>query len=49
MYMSGQVQMRRQIRRRGDGEKVYPSEVEQVLAGHPDVGDVAVIGVPDPK
>jgi acyl-CoA synthetase (AMP-forming)/AMP-acid ligase II len=31
------------------GEKVYPSEVEQVLAAHPDVQDVAVIGVPDPK
>jgi acyl-CoA synthetase (AMP-forming)/AMP-acid ligase II len=28
------------------GEKVYPSEVEQVLAGHPDVRDVAVIGLP---
>jgi acyl-CoA synthetase (AMP-forming)/AMP-acid ligase II len=31
------------------GEKVFPSEVEQVLASHPDVGEVAVIGVPDPK
>jgi acyl-CoA synthetase (AMP-forming)/AMP-acid ligase II len=31
------------------GEKVYPSEVEQALGGHPDVRDVAVIGVPDPK
>jgi acyl-CoA synthetase (AMP-forming)/AMP-acid ligase II len=31
------------------GEKVYPSEVEQVLATHPDVGEVAVIGVPDVK
>ncbi|HEY6098494.1 MAG TPA: AMP-binding protein [Anaeromyxobacter sp.] len=31
------------------GEKVYPSEVEQVLARHPDVHDVAVIGVPDDK
>jgi acyl-CoA synthetase (AMP-forming)/AMP-acid ligase II len=31
------------------GEKVYPSEVEQVIAAHPDVRDVAVIGVPDPK
>ena len=29
------------------GEKVYPSEVEQVLAGHPGVRDVAVIGLPD--
>jgi acyl-CoA synthetase (AMP-forming)/AMP-acid ligase II len=31
------------------GENVYPSEVETVLAAHPDVKDVAVIGTPDPK
>lgn len=31
------------------GENVYPSEVEQVLAAHPGVGDVAVFGVSDPK
>jgi acyl-CoA synthetase (AMP-forming)/AMP-acid ligase II len=31
------------------GEKVYPSEVEKVLGAHPDVRDVAVIGVPDAK
>jgi acyl-CoA synthetase (AMP-forming)/AMP-acid ligase II len=31
------------------GEKVYPSEVEQALAGHPDVAEVAVIGIPDEK
>jgi acyl-CoA synthetase (AMP-forming)/AMP-acid ligase II len=31
------------------GENVYPSEVEQVLGGHPAVMDVAVIGVPDAK
>jgi acyl-CoA synthetase (AMP-forming)/AMP-acid ligase II len=29
------------------GENVYPSEVEDVLGGHPAVKDVAVIGVPD--
>jgi long-chain acyl-CoA synthetase len=28
------------------GENVYPAEVENALAGHPDVADVAVIGVP---
>jgi acyl-CoA synthetase (AMP-forming)/AMP-acid ligase II len=30
------------------GENVYPVEVENVLADHPDVAQVAVIGVPDP-
>ena len=29
------------------GMNVYPAEVEAVLHGHPDVADVAVIGVPD--
>ena len=31
------------------GENVYPSEVESVLGAHPDVKDVAVIGVPHDK
>ena len=31
------------------GSNVYPEEVEDCLAGHPEVGDVAVIGVPDEK
>ena len=31
------------------GENVYPSEVENVLGGHPKVRDVAVIGRPDAK
>ncbi|CAM5349571.1 Long-chain-fatty-acid--CoA ligase FadD13 [Streptomyces rimosus subsp. rimosus] len=31
------------------GENVYPAEIERVLAAHPDVHDVAVVGVPHPK
>ena len=31
------------------GENVYPIEVENVLAAHPAVADVAVLGRPDPK
>jgi fatty-acyl-CoA synthase len=31
------------------GENVYPAEIERVLALHPDVGEVAVVGVHDPK
>jgi acyl-CoA synthetase (AMP-forming)/AMP-acid ligase II len=42
------------VGRRGDkiirgGENVYPLEVEQVLALHPDVRDVIVVGVPDQR
>ena len=31
------------------GEKVYPEEVEHVLASHPDVADCLVIGLPDER
>ncbi|CAN3127022.1 long-chain-fatty-acid--CoA ligase [Mycobacterium sp. smrl_JER01] len=31
------------------GENVYPAEVENALMTHPDVADVAVFGVPDPR
>ena len=34
---------------RTGGESVAPSEVETVLAEHPDVSEVAVIGIPDPQ
>jgi fatty-acyl-CoA synthase/long-chain acyl-CoA synthetase len=31
------------------GENIYCAEVENVLAGHPKIADVALIGVPDPR
>ncbi len=31
------------------GENVYPAEVEHILQSHPDVMDVAIVGVPDKK
>jgi fatty-acyl-CoA synthase len=31
------------------GENVYPAEVESAIYGHPDIAEVAVIGVPDAR
>jgi fatty-acyl-CoA synthase len=31
------------------GENIYPREIEERLAAHPGVGDVAVVGVPDAR
>jgi fatty-acyl-CoA synthase len=31
------------------GENIYPREIEEFLYGHPDIVDVQVVGVPDPK
>jgi fatty-acyl-CoA synthase len=28
---------------------VYPAEIEKILAGHPKISNVAIIGVPDEK
>ena len=30
-------------------ENVYPAEIEAILAAHPDIVELAVIGVPDAK
>ena len=31
------------------GENVYPTEVENIIAGHPEVGSVGVVGVPETR
>ncbi len=31
------------------GENIYPREIEEFLYGHPQIEDIQVIGVPDPK
>ncbi|TDV56530.1 AMP-binding protein [Actinophytocola oryzae] len=31
------------------GVNIYPAEIEQALAGHPDVLDACVVGAPDPE
>ena len=31
------------------GENLYPSEIEEVLCEHPDIAEVAVVGVEDPE
>jgi len=31
------------------GSNVYPKEVEEVLLTHPDISEVAILGVPDPQ
>jgi acyl-CoA synthetase (AMP-forming)/AMP-acid ligase II len=31
------------------GENIYPAEIEALLAGHPEIAEAAIIGIPDPK
>lgn len=38
-----------QARGAGQGENVYPVEIEAALAEHPGVREVAVIGIPDER
>ena len=33
----------------GSGSNIYPREVEEVLARHPSVAEVSVVGAPDPE
>ena len=43
LYLVGRADDRINI----SGEKVYPADIENVLYRHPQVGDAAVIGVPE--
>jgi acyl-CoA synthetase (AMP-forming)/AMP-acid ligase II len=31
------------------GENIAPKEVEDILAGHPDITEIAIVGLPDPR
>ncbi|HEX7759162.1 MAG TPA: AMP-binding protein [Caulobacteraceae bacterium] len=32
-----------------NGENISPKEIEDALAGHPDIAEIAVVGLPDPR
>jgi acyl-CoA synthetase (AMP-forming)/AMP-acid ligase II len=32
-----------------NGENIAPKEVEDLLVGHPDIAEIAIVGLPDPK
>jgi acyl-CoA synthetase (AMP-forming)/AMP-acid ligase II len=32
-----------------NGENISPKEVEDILIGHPDIAEVAIVGLPDPR
>jgi acyl-CoA synthetase (AMP-forming)/AMP-acid ligase II len=32
-----------------NGENIAPKEVEDILVGHPDIAEIAIVGLPDPR
>jgi len=32
-----------------NGENISPKEIEDILIGHPDIAEIAIVGVPDPR
>jgi non-ribosomal peptide synthetase component E (peptide arylation enzyme) len=32
-----------------NGENISPKEVEDLLIGHPDIAEIAIVGLPDPR
>lgn len=32
-----------------NGENIAPKEIEDLLLGHPDIKDIAIVGIPDPR
>jgi len=32
-----------------NGENIAPKEVEDLLVGHPDIAEIAIVGLPDPR
>ena len=31
------------------GENIAPKEIEDILAGHPDISEISIVGLPDPR
>ncbi len=32
-----------------NGENISPKEIEDILTGHPEIAEIAIVGVPDPR